>query len=726
MSDPRHFGMLRRIQALAGAAVCALGTACSEPPAAPGRGAGDAWFDRTPTPPIAAQRPHEIERHGRTFVDEYHWMRNRADPAVINYLRAENEYALAAMAPTQPLRDTLYEEMAKRLSVVDRSVPERDGDYLYYTRSEPGKQYPYRCRKRAGPDAAEEIILDENELSEGHDFFQIGDFEVSPDQRLAAYSVDTDGSERYSVFVVDLTTGQLLEDRIRDTYYALEWGNDSRTLFYSTLDPTLRPYRLHRHRLGEDQTADELLYQELDGAFYLDFHKTRSRRYLILHLESTIASEQHLLDADDPAGQLRLIEPRRAGTVYWAGHWQDRLYIRTNDGGDDFHLVEAPLSDPSRSSWKEAIAPVAGVVLEDFQLFAEHLVAVERRDGIRELRIFDFPTFEERRVDFAEPIHTVRLSDNPRFESSTLRFAYESLVVPESIYEVEMDSGKQRLLRRREIGGGHDRTAYTSERTFAEASDGTRVPILLVYKKGIRRDGRNPMLLYAYGSGNLMVEPGFSTSRLSLLDRGVIYAIAQIRGGGELGWAWSEQGRLLDKMNSFSDFIACAEHLIASGYTSSERLAIQGGSAGGLLMGAVVTLRPDLFEAVLAEVPFVDVINTQEDATLPLVVFGWEEWGDPHRRDHFEYMLAYSPYDNVAARDYPHMLITGGLNDPRVPFWEPAKWTARLRAAKTADHLLMLRTNMGAGHGGASGRYDALEERAFEYAFILESLGVEE
>jgi oligopeptidase B len=718
--------MLRPIQALAGVAVCALGVACSEPPVAPTRAAGEAWFDRTPAPPIAAKRPHEIQRHGRTFVDEYHWMRNRSDPAVIEYLRAENEYALAAMAPTEPLQAALYDEMAVRLSVVDRSVPERDGDYLYYTRSEPGKQYPYRCRKRAGPDAAEEIILDENALSEGHDFFRIGDFEVSPDQRLAAYSVDTDGSERYDVFVVDLTTGQLLEDRIRDTYYALEWGNDSRTLFYSTLDATLRPYRLHRHRLGEDQTADELLYQEEDGAFYLDFHKSRSRRYLILHLESTITTEQHLLDADDPAGQLRLIERRRAGAFYSVGHWQDRLYIRTNDGGNDFHLVEAPLSDPSRSSWKRAIAPVAGVVLEDFQLFAEHLAVVERRDGIRELRIFDLPTFEERRVDFAEPIHTVRLSDNPLFDSRTLRFAYESLVEPESIHEYEMESGEQRLLRRREIGGGHDRAAYTSERIHAEAADGTRVPILLVYKKGMRRDGRNPLLLYAYGSGNLMVEPAFSASRLSLLDRGVIYAIAQIRGGGELGWAWSEQGRLLDKMNSFSDFIACAEHLIASGYTSSERLAIQGGSAGGLLVGAVVTLRPDLFQAVLAEVPFVDVINTQEDATLPLVVFGWEEWGDPHRRDHFEYMLAYSPYDNVAARDYPHMLITGGLNDPRVPFWEPAKWTARLRSAKTSDHLLVLRTNMGAGHGGASGRYDALEERAFEYAFILKSLGVDE
>jgi oligopeptidase B len=726
MSDRRHIGMLVRAQGLVGAAVCAFGVACSELPVSPGRDPGDAWFDRTLAPPIAERRPHERRRHGRTFVDEYHWMRDRSDPAVIQYLRAENEYALAAMAPTEPLRAVLYEEMAERLSVVDRSVPERDGDYLYYTRTEPGKQYPYRCRKKVRPDAAEEIILDENELSEGHDYFRIGDFEVSPDQRLAAYSVDIDGSERYSVFVVDLTTGRLLEDRIRDTYDALEWGNDSRTLYYSTLDATLRPYRLHRHRLGEEQAADELLYQEGDGAFYLSFHKTSSRRYLILQLESTIASEQHLLDADDPAGQLRVIEPRRAGTVYSAGHWKDRLYIRTNDGGGDFRLVEAPISDPSRSNWKGAIAPAAGVVLEDFQLFAEHLVAVERRGGIRGLRIFDLLTFEGRGIDFAEPIHTVRLSENPRFDSRTLRFAYESLVDPESIYEYEMDSGEQRLLRRREIGGGFDRTSYTSERTSAETSDGTKVPILLVYKKGIRRDGSNPLLLYAYGSGNLMVEPGFSTSRLSLLDRGVIYAIAQIRGGGELGWAWSEQGRLLAKMNSFTDLIDCAEHLIASGYTSSDRLAIQGGSAGGLLVGAVVTLRPDLFRAVVAEVPFVDVINTQEDATIPLVVTGWEEWGDPRRRDHFEYMLAYSPYDNVAARDYPHMMITGGLNDPRVPFWEPAKWTARLRAAKTSGHLLVLRTNMGAGHGGASGRYDALEERAFEYAFILKSLGVEE
>jgi oligopeptidase B len=504
MSVSRWRGVLRRIEALVASAVCALGLACSAPPDSPGSGTGDAWFDRTLAPPIAARRPHETWRHGRVFVDEYHWMRNRSDPAVIGYLSAENEYALAAIAPTQPLRAALYEEMAERLSVVDRSVPERDGDYLYYTRTEPGKQYPYRCRKKAGADAAEEIILDENELAEGHDFFRIGDFEVSPDQRLAAYSVDTDGSERYGVFVVDLTKGELLEDRIRDTYDALEWGNDSRTLYYSTLDPTLRPYRLYRHHLGEEQVNDELLYQELDGAFYLSFYKTRSRRYLILQLESTIASEQHLLDVDDPAGQLRVIEPRRAGTIYSTGHWKDRLYIRTNDGGDDFRLVQAPIADPSRSSWKRAIAPVVGVVLEDFQLFAEHLVAVERRGGIRQLRIFELPALEGRALDFAEPIHTLRLSDNPQFESSTLRFTYESLVEPESIYEYEMDSGEQRLLQRREIGGGYDPTAYISEQTFAKTSDGTSVPILLVYKKGIRRDGRNPMLLYAYGSGNLI------------------------------------------------------------------------------------------------------------------------------------------------------------------------------------------------------------------------------
>jgi oligopeptidase B len=724
-----HLGIVCRIwAAMVAVAVCLLCVACSERPESTGRraGDGDAWFDRSVDPPIAEKRSHETNRHGRTFDDDYHWMRERSDPAVLEYLRAENEYALAAMAPTEPLRAALYEEMAARVSVVDRSVPERDGDYLHYTRTEPGQQYPYRCRRKGSLDAPEEIILDENELSEGHDFFYIGDLEVSPDQRFAAYSVDTDGSERYTIFIKDLTNGRLLEDRLHETYDAVEWGNDSRTLYYSTLEETLRPYRLHRHRLGEQQAADELLHREEDAAFYLSFHKTKSRRYLILHLESTITTEQHLLDADDPTGRLRVIEPRRPGTVYWAGHWKDRLYIRTNSSGGDFRLVEAPVSDPARSNWKEAIPPRAGVVLEDFHLFAEHLVMVERREGIRGIRIFDLPDFGERSLDFDEPIHTIRPSDNPSFDSKMLRFDYESLITPESTYDYDMSTGEKRLLRRREIGGGYDGASYTSERTFAETFDGTTVPILLVYKKGIRRDAPSPLLLYAYGSGNLMVEPGFSTSRLSLLDRGVIYGIAQIRGGGELGWEWSEQGRLLNKMNSFTDLIACAEHLIASGYTSSDRLAIQGGSAGGLLVGAVVTMRPDLFRAVVAEVPFVDVINTQEDATIPLVITGWEEWGDPRRRDHFDYMLAYSPYDNVAARDYPHMLITGGLNDPRVPFWEPAKWTARLRAAKTSDDLLLLRTNMGAGHGGASGRYDALAERAFEYAFILKSLGVEE
>ena len=715
--------MHRRFASRIGMAVVACGVlagvACQD------RGDASAWFDGTVAPPVADRIAHETRRHGRTMVDDYYWMRERDDPKVIEHLEAENEYTRAAMAPTEPLRAVLYEEMAERISTPDRSVPERNGDYLYYTRSEPGKQYPYRCRRKGGLDAPEEILLDENDLAGGHDFFRVGDFEISPDQRLAAYSVDTDGSERYTVFIKDLMTGRLLEDRIPDTYDALEWGNDSRTLYYSTIDPTFRPYRLHRHRLGDDPANDTLVYQENDVAFYLSFHKTKSGRYLIVHLDSAITTEEQILDADDPAAPPRMIEARKRGTVYSAGHWKDRFYIRTNDGGDDFKFVEAPVENPSRSNWKEVVPPRAGVVFESFQLFAGHMAVVERRDGVRGIRFFDLPGFADRGLEFDEPIRTVRPDRNPSFDSSTFRFTYESPTTPESVFECDMATGERRLIRRREVGGGYDATSYVTKIILADASDGTKIPILLVYRKGIHPDGNNPMLLYAYGSGNLMVEPGFSSSLPSLLDRGVVYGIAWIRGGGELGWEWSEQGRLLNKITSFTDFIDCAEHLIASKYTSSDQLAIQGGSAGGLLMGAVVTMRPDLFQAVIAEVPFVDVINTQEDATIPLVVTGWEEWGNPNLPDHFEYMLSYSPYDNVAARDYPHMLITGGLNDPRVPFWEPAKWTARLRAMKSDDNLLLLLTNMGAGHGGASGRYDVLEEFAFQYAFILESLGVE-
>jgi oligopeptidase B len=705
-------------------AACLPAGACVERPA-PGRAAGSGhdWFDRSVAPPVAEKRPHVIERHGRRFVDDYHYLRDRADPKAVAYMEAENAYARAAMAPTEPLRKALYAEVAERLAPSHESEPEREGGHLYYRRHDPGRQYPTHYRRKDAPGAAEEIVLDENAVAGEGAFFHLGDLKISPDGRLAAYTADTDGSERYTIRIRDLAAGRLLDDRIEGAFEAVEWGNDSRTLYYTTIDPTFRPYRLFRHRLGSGAGPDQLLHQEDDLAYYLSLRRTRSGRFLILHLESVITSEEHLIDAGDPAARPRLIEPRRQGTLYAAEHHGDRLYIRTSDLGSPWRLVAAPLADPARARWTDAIPPREDLVIEDVQAFARHLVLLERREGMREIRILDLPSLTGRTLASAEPIHTIRLLRNPDFDATALRFAYESPLTPESIHEADMATGTARLLRRRAIGGGYDPGRYEMTRIHATAKDGARVPILLVQRRGTRPDGRNPLLLYAYGSGNLTVEPGFAPEVVSLLDRGVVYGIAWIRGGGELGRAWAEQGRLLNKVTSFTDFIACAEHLVATGATATDRLAIEGGSAGGLLVGSVVTMRPDLFAAAVAEVPFVDVLNTQEDASLPLVVTGWEEWGDPRRRDHYDVMLSYSPYDNVAARDVPHMLITGGLNDPRVPFWEPVKWTARLRAVKTGDRLLLLKVNMGAGHGGASGRYDALEDAAFKYAFVLRAIG---
>ena len=715
------------------AVALALCVACAgRPGTAPGQARpDDGWFDRSVAPPVAETRPFETRRHGRTFVDPYHYMRDRTDPKVIAYVEAENDYARRAMAPTGALRKTLYDEMAARISDVDMTVPEAEGGYLTYKRHDPGRQYPVHLRRKDAPGAAEEVVLDENAIGAGHDYSHVGDLEISPDGTLAAWTHDTDGSERYTIRTKDLATGRLLDDRIEGAFDTLEWGNDSRTLYYTTIDATHRPYRLHRHRLGSDPATDERLYQEDDVGFYLSLRKTRSGRFLVLHLESTITAEEHLIEAGDPAARPRLIEPRRPGTLYAADHWRDRLYIRTSDLGSPSRLVAAPVANPARARWTGVIpagegAPSTdqGAVIEEIQAFARHLVLVERREGVREIRFLDLPGPGTRSPRFAEPVHTLRLLRNPSFDATTIRLAYQSPLTPESIHELDLTTGTLRLLRRRPIGGGYDPAAYEVVRVEATVGDGARIPIFIVHRKGIRPDGRNPLLLYAYGSGNLMVEPEFSPDAVSLLDRGVILGTAWIRGGGEFGRGWAEQGRLLNKVTSFTDFIACAEHLIAAGWTARDRLAIQGGSAGGLLMGAVVTMRPDLFAAVVAEVPFVDVINTQEDASIPLTVTGWEEWGDPRRADHFEVMLSYSPYDNVAARDYPHMLITGGLNDPRVPFWEPAKWTARLRATKTGGRLLLLRMDMGSGHGGASGRYDLLEDRAFQYGFILNALGI--
>ena len=677
-----------------------------------------------PKPPVADIRPHTTTIHGLTRVDNYHWLRERSSGDVIEYLEAENAYTEAQTRHTKKLQQTLYREMKGRIKETDLSVPAREDEYLYYSRTVKGKQYSIRCRKKGGLDAKEEILLDANQLSKGHDYFRVGVFAVSPDHKLLAYSVDTSGSEAYMLYVKNLDTGELLLDEIPNTYYSIAWGNDNRTIFYTVLNAAKRPFKLFRHTLGTDANDDVLVHHETDERFFVRVGKTMSEKYILLALTSQITSEVRYLDADRTDGPFRDIRPREQGVEYSVEHHGDHFYIVTNDSATNFKLVKTPVASPSKGNWVDVIPHRKDVKIDGIDAFANHLAVYERDNGLRTLRIMDLRDGGEHRVDFPEPVYTYRATGNREFNTDTIRFTYTSLVTPNSVFDYNMTTHQRELKKQTEVLGGYDPSQYSSERIFATASDGTRVPISLVYRKDMQRDGKSPMLLTGYGSYGSSNDPRFSSNVLSLLDRGFVYGIAHIRGGGDLGRPWYEDGKLLQKRNTFTDFIACAHHLIAKGYTSSDRLVITGGSAGGLLMGAVANMRPDLFAGVVARVPFVDVINTMLDASIPLTVIEYEEWGNPNDKTFFDYILSYSPYDNVEAKDYPNLLITAGLNDPRVQYWEPAKWTAKLRTMKTDDNRLLLKTNMGAGHGGASGRYDALKERAFQYAFVLDVVGI--
>lgn len=675
-------------------------------------------------PPVAKVIPKKITVHGDTRIDNYFWLRDRSNPEVIRYLEAENRYTEAMMKHTEALQERLYKEILGRIKQTDLSVPEQMDDFYYYTRTEEGKQYPIFCRKRGTLHAAEEILLDANALAAGRKFFRIGVFKVSPNHKLLAYSTDTEGSEVYTLFVKDLETGQLLKDQIPNTYYSVEWANDNRTIFYSVLDAAKRPYQLYRHTLGADSQSDALIFHEKDDRFFLRLSKSRSREYLLLSLSSKLSSEVHYLPAGRAGAAFQVIEPRRHEVEYDVEHWGDTFFIRTNDGAKNFKLMKAPVGDPSRKNWTEVLPHRPDVMIDSVDAFRDFLVVWERRQGLRNIRVRNLRTGNEHYVDFPEPVYTVFPTGNREFHTNLLRFTYTSLVTPNSVFDYDMKSRTRQLKKRQEVLGGYDPSRCQSERVFATASDGTRIPISIVYRKGMVRNGENPLLLHAYGSYGSTREPVFDSDRLSLLDRGFVYAIAHIRGGGEMGRAWYEQGKMLNKKNTFTDFIACAEHLVKEKYTSPERLAIMGASAGGLLMGAVTNLRPDLFKAVVAKVPFVDVVNSMLDPTLPLTVTEYEEWGNPNDTKFYDYMKSYAPYESVAAKAYPHLLVTAGLNDPRVPYWEPAKWTAKLRALKTDKNRLLLKTNMGAGHGGASGRYDRMKDTAFEYAFILDVMGI--
>ena len=677
-------------------------------------------------PPVARVEPRVHRVHGEARVDDYYWLRDRGDPDVIAYIEAENSYTRAVMHHTEALQDQLYQEMKGRIKETDLSVPERIDQYFYYTRTEAGRQYPIHCRRQGSVQSTEEILLDQNLLAAGHTYFKIGVSEISPDHRLLAYSVDTSGAEEFTLYIKDLQTGELLPESVGSTSLGVAWANDSRTLFYTVLDHARRPCRLYRHTVGSSPSMDTLVYFEQDESFFLDVSRTRSRRYLLLDIASHSTSEVRFLDAGRPEARFEVVQPREPGIEYSVTHHEDHFFITTNDGAPNFRLVRAPVASPSKAHWSPVLPYRPDVKLDAAEAFQSHLAVFEREAGLRQVRILDLASGGEHLIRFPEPVYAVRAHENPEFHTTLLRFTYTSLVTPSCVVEYDMAARTWTVRKQSEVCGGYDPSLYQSERVFATAPDGERVPISLVYRAPLRLDGGRPLMLNGYGAYGLSYDPVFSSNTLSLLDRGFVVAIAHVRGGEEMGRSWYDGGRRLNKRSTFSDFIACAEHLLAAGYTAPDRLAINGGSAGGLLMGAVANLRPDLFRVVLAEVPFVDVVNTMLDASLPLTVIEYDEWGNPNDSTAYEYIKSYSPYDNIEAKDYPHMLVTAGLNDPRVAYWEPAKWTARLRATKTDRNRLLLRTNMGAGHGGASGRFDFLREIAFKYAFMLDVLGLPE
>jgi len=675
-------------------------------------------------PPVAKIFPKKLTTLGETRIDNYFWLRDRKNPDTIRYLEAENEYTRTMMAHTDALQTKLYSEMLGRIKQTDVSAPIKRDGYFYYTRTEEGKQYSIYCRRKGSMTEPEEILLDANAEAAGKKYYRIGEFVVSPNTKLLAYSIDESGDEVYTVRIKNLENGRLFADEIKNTYYTLEWADDNATFFYTVLDNAKRPYQVWRHKLGESK--DTLIYHEKDERFTVELSKTSSHAYILINLNSSLTSEVRYLSAKDPRGTFQVVLPRVQEVEYDLTHHGDSFFIRTSDGAKTFRLIEAPVKDPSKANWKEVIAGRPNVTLEEVTAFENYLVLQERDKGLIKLRVRDFSNTKEHFVPFPDPVYTADLQANVEYDTALVRFGYTSFVRPDSTYDYNMQTHELALVKQREVVGGYDPAQYVSERIFATASDGVQVPISLVYCKGLKRDGRAPMLLYGYGAYGISNDPGFSSDRLTLLNRGFVFAIAHVRGGGDLGKTWHEDGRILTKKNTFTDFIACAEHLIKEKYTSSDRLAIEGRSAGGLLVGAVTNMRPDLFAVVIAGVPFVDALNTMLDASLPLTVGEYEEWGNPNEKKYYDYIKSYAPYDNVTAQTYPTILITAGLNDPRVSYWEPAKWAAKLRAMKKDNHILLLKTNMGSGHFGASGRYEYLKETAFNYAFLLNALGIEE
>jgi oligopeptidase B len=679
------------------------------------------------SPPVAKIEPTRLEKHGDVRIDDYYWLNERDNPEVLDYLEAENAYTDSVMAGTRDLQETLFQEIKGRIKQNDQSVPYRLDDYYYYSRQEEGKEYPIYCRKKGSLDADEQIMIDVNAIAEGHEFCSVRGREVSSQQNLLAYAVDTVGRRIYSIRFKNLDTGEILGDEIPEVTGGMAWANDNKTLFYARQDPTtLRSYQIYKHVLGTDPSQDPLVYDEKDEEFSCYVWKTKSKKYIFIASFQTLSTEFRYLDADDPDGSFRVVQRREPDHEYSVDHYRDKFYIRTNWQAKNFRLMETPVTNTEKEAWKEVIPARDDVLLEGFEIFDKFLVLEERKNGLIQIRFRPWDGGEEHYLDFGEPAYLAYVSTNPNFDTTLLRYVYTSMTTPRSTYDYDMVTREKTLLKQDEVLGGFEQDDYVTERLYATARDGVEVPVSLVYRKGARKAGGSPLLLYGYGSYGYSMDAAFNASRLSLLDRGFIYAIAHVRGGEEMGRWWYEDGKLLKKKNTFTDFIDCAQFLIDEGYTKSEMLFAMGGSAGGLLMGAVLNMRPDLFHGVVARVPFVDVVTTMLDESIPLTTSEYDEWGNPNEKVYYDYILSYSPYDQVAAKDYPNILVTTGLHDSQVQYFEPAKWVAKLRASKTDNNRLLLKTNMEAGHGGASGRYKRYRETAFQYAFILDLAGCTE
>jgi oligopeptidase B len=689
--------------------------------AAPALSAGD--NPEVSKAPMAKKIVKTTDIHGEKLADDYFWLRDRQNPEVKAYLEAENAFADSVMKPTVAFQEALYKEMLGRIKETDLSVPYREGTYLYYSRTEQGKQYAIYCRKKGNLEAAEQVMLDLNDMAKGQRFMSVGAREVADDGNLLAYTTDNTGFREYTLHVRDLSTGNDFTETV-EKVSSVAWAADNKTLFYTVDDKAKRPYRLYRHTLGTEVKNDALVYEEKDEMFTVGIDRSRSRKMLLLASRSHTAGEWRYLPSEKPTGAFALISPREKDHEYSVDHRGDLFYIRTNKGCRNFRVVTAPLASPGQPAWKELLPCRPAVMVSGLEVFAGHAAVLEREDGLPHIRVIDLASGGQSSVDFPEAVYAVGPQANAEFDTNLFRFSYQSFTTPPSVYDYDMATKQRKLLKRTEVLGGYDPERYQSERRYATAKDGTKIPISLVYGKGFVPDGKAPLWLNGYGSYGAPSFATFNSSRVSLLDRGFVYAVAHIRGGGELGKPWHDQGRMMSKKNTFTDFIAVAEQLIADKYTSKDRLVIEGGSAGGLLMGVVTNMRPDLFKIVVSRVPFVDVINTMLDESLPLTVGEFEEWGNPKKKDEYDYIKTYSPYDNLAAKAYPTILVKTSFDDSQVMYWEPAKYVAKLRTLKTDSNPLLFKINMAGGHGGSSGRYDRLKELAFDYAFVFTQLGI--